>query len=146
MRVRKMDADLDMTFGRGQLNFYRDQAEVPAQVALTRMYLFLSEWFLDITDGMPWKTQVLGRYTENTRDPAVRMRILGTPGITGIATYASQEDRNLRSFRVQVAVDTAFGPIVIPPITSDQQNAAAITALGALSNIDLDLSTGTFMG
>jgi hypothetical protein len=109
MRVRKMDANGDMTFGGGQASFYRDQPEAPAQAALTRLYLFLGEWFLDTSDGTPWKTQVLGKYTGSTRDPVIRQRILGTPGVTGIAAYGSQLNRDTREFDVQATIDTLYG-------------------------------------
>lgn len=102
-----------MTFGRGQSNFHRDVPEAPAQVALSRLKLYLGEWFLDTRDGTPWNTQVLGKYTGPTRDMVLRTRILGTPGVRAITGYASQVNRDTRQFSVQVQLDTIYGPVTL---------------------------------
>lgn len=119
MRIRKMTPDdlslppeqrRDMTFGQGQADFYRDVPEAPAQLAETRLMLFLGEWYQDLRAGTPWNTQVLGKYTGAIRDPVIRSRILGTTGITSITAYDSSLDRETRQFKVGVEVDTAYGP------------------------------------
>jgi hypothetical protein len=109
MRVRRQDSNGDMTFGLGRANFYRDQPEGVAQVVTTRLGLWLGEWFIDINDGTPWNTQVLGKYTGGTRDIVVRSRVLGTPDVTGIAFYESRTDADLRTFTVEMTIDTAYG-------------------------------------
>lgn len=111
MRVRKVDATGDYTFGQGQANFWRDVPDAPAQVASSRLHLEQGEWFLDTTDGTPWRTKVLGRGTTGTRDPVIRSRILGTPGVKGITAYNSVLDRETRRFAVQVTIDTNYGQI-----------------------------------
>lgn len=114
MRVRRLDPKTyDMTFGQGQANFFRDVPDGPAQCVLTRLELRLGEWFLDTSDGTPWNTRVLGKYTASTRDPVIRARILGTQGVTGIAAYGSQLDRNTRKFAVQATIDTQFGAATV---------------------------------
>lgn len=114
MRVRKLDANGDMTFGREQINFYKDDPVGVAQNVSTRLRLWLGEWFLNVEDGMPWLTQVIGKYTTATRDFAITQRILGTPGVLSIATYGSQLDRDTRQFDVQSSINTIYGPSVIP--------------------------------
>lgn len=113
MRVRKVDAAGDMVFGGGQRSFWRDQREAPAQVVLSRLYLFEGEWFLDTTDGTAWKTRVLGKYTGDTRDAVIRSRILGTQGVTGIAAYQSNLDREPRLFTADVTINTQYGQTVV---------------------------------
>lgn len=109
MRIRATDADGDMTFGQGQRNFYVDQPEAPAQAAKTRLMLFLGEWVLDTRAGTPWNTQVLGKRTADTRDPVIRSRLRGTPGVTALAAYDSRLDRTTREFVVSAELDTAYG-------------------------------------
>jgi hypothetical protein len=104
----------DYTFGRSAADFWIDTPEAPAQAALTRMYLFLGEWFLDTSDGTPWNTQVLGYYTANARDPALQSRILGTQGISAIRSYSSNVVRDARSFTVNAQLDTIYGAAAIP--------------------------------
>lgn len=113
MRYRKLDTDGDMVFGGGQAAFYRDVPEAPAQAAMTRLQLYEGEWFLDTRDGTPWKTKVLGKHTAASRDPVLRARILGTTGVKGITAYASQVNRDTRTFSVQATIDTIYGQAVV---------------------------------
>jgi len=113
MRYRKLDASGDMVFGGDQAAFFRDVPEAPAQACMTRLQLYLGEWFLDTSDGTPWKTKVLGKHTEATRDPVIRARILGTQGVSSISTYASQVNRDTRAFAAQANIETSYGPAVV---------------------------------
>ena len=76
---------------------------------MTRLELFLGEWFLDTSAGTPYLTKVLGKYTESTRDATLRSRILGTTGVKSLLAYGSQLNRDTRIFSVQATVDTIYG-------------------------------------
>ena len=104
----------DYSFGHGAVNFFINVPDAPAQAALTRMYLFLGDWFLDTSDGTPWNTKVLGHYTANTRDPALQARILGTQGVKAILSYSSNVNRDTRAFTVNAELDTIYGVAPIP--------------------------------
>ena len=108
MRLRKIDSDQDMVFGHGSADYFRDQPEAPAQLVLSRLNLFVGDWFLDTSDGTPWRTEVLGRGTDNTRDRAIRVRVLATQSVTGIVSYASQVNRDTRADKTQVTLTTAY--------------------------------------
>ena len=43
----------------------------------------------------------------------IRTRILGTQGVTGIESYASQVNRETRAFTAQATIDTVYGKAVI---------------------------------
>lgn len=137
MRIRKMDASGDMSFGAGQGNFFQNSPDGVGQLVETRMALWLGQWFLFLSDGTPWLTKVLGKYTGSTRDAAIQARILATPGVNAILSYASQLNRDTRVWNVQVTLDTIYGqisfdtaplsilptpfpptPIPAPPVTS----------------------------
>lgn len=113
MRYRKLDADGDMVFGHAQNDFWRDVPDAPAQAAMTRLKLWLGEWFLDTTDGTPWLTKVLGKFTGSTRDAVIRARMAQTDGVNSIASYTSQVNRQTRSFTVQATLDTAYGGVSV---------------------------------
>ncbi|KAA2237663.1 hypothetical protein [Salinarimonas soli] len=113
MLYRKLTADGDYSFGRGRADFWRDVPEAPAQAVKTRLHLERGEWFLDLDEGTPWRTRVLGRRTADTRDPVTRARILGTTGVTGISAYSSRLDRETRAFTAQATIDTAYGRTTI---------------------------------
>ncbi len=99
----------DFVFGGSQNSIWKDVPDAPAQVAMTRLRLFIGTWFLNLNDGTPWNTRVLGKYTGSTRDMVVRTRILGTPGVKGILAYDSSLDRNTRAYRVNTTIDTIYG-------------------------------------
>jgi len=109
MRYRKLDANGDYVWGHQQGDFYRDQAEAVSQAVQTRLGLTLGEWFLDVTDGMPWNTEVLGKYTQDQYDAAIRDCILGTPGVTEIVDYSSTLDTSIRKLTVTVTINTQYG-------------------------------------
>ncbi|MDB5444983.1 MAG: hypothetical protein JWQ97_300 [Phenylobacterium sp.] len=111
MRVRAMDANGDARFGHGQLDFLADSPEAVAQLVGTRLRLSVGEWFLDVSAGMPWATDVLGVRTAATRDQAIRQRILGTAGVNSILSYASSVTD--RAFRADVTIDTTFGSVTV---------------------------------
>lgn len=113
MRYRKLDENDDYVFGGNLASFFIDHPEAPAQAVKTRLMLQLGEWFVDTSDGTPWKTKVLGKYTSATRDPVLRNRILGTQGVSAIALYASQFDPETRQYDVQAQIDTVYGKTTI---------------------------------
>lgn len=113
MRYRKLSPEGDYSFGNGSADFWKDQPEAVAQAVQTRLFLFQGEWFLDQTEGMTWKTEVLGVRTANTRDPAIRRRVLGTKGVQAIVAYSSDLNRDTRGFSVGMTIDTIYGAATV---------------------------------
>lgn len=114
MRYRALDANGDYSFGKSQGNFLINSPEAVGQAVQTRLRLLKGEWFLDVTEGMPWSTEVVGVRTRATRDQAVKTRVLGTQGVTGIASYASQVTG--RGFSVQMTIDTLYGQVTVSEV------------------------------
>jgi hypothetical protein len=132
LRVRKLDENGDRVFGHSQGDFLVNSPEGVAQCVLTRLKLYVGDWFLNTSDGTPWYTRVFGKRTESVRDAVIKARILGTPGVTGIVSYSSQVSRDLRHFSVQCQVLTAYD--------SDQTQAAALSVNIANPFFDARLS------
>jgi hypothetical protein len=109
MRYRKLDSNGDYVFGHSQTDFYRDEPIAVAQAVQTRLGLFTGEWFLDTTEGTPWRTSVLGKYTQNTYDLVVKERILQTQGVKSIDSYSSTLDRSARVLRISATISTIYG-------------------------------------
>ena len=109
MKYRALDANGDMTFGQGSQNFLVDSPVAVAQLVKTRLGLFQGEWFLDVTEGMPWATQVLGAHTNATYDLAIQECILDTEGVTEIVSYSSVRNPVTRALTVTVTLNTAYG-------------------------------------
>lgn len=107
MRYRALDAAGDYTMGAaGQ--FLKDSPSCVAQAILTRLRLWAGEWFLDLSEGTPYKEQVLGYGTQGTRDLAIKERILGTPGVTELLSYSSSVSPD-RKMQVVARVQTQYG-------------------------------------
>lgn len=107
----------DMSFGQGVGDFYVNRPEAAAQVVGTRLNLFQGDWFLDLTQGTPWRTKVLGRFTADTRDAILLARIASSPGVSEVTSYASQLARQPREFSVQATVRTVYGDANVRPLT-----------------------------
>lgn len=78
MRYRKLSDTGDYTLGHGPANFWRDVPQAPAQAVATRLRLLTGEWFLDLAEGTPYQTGVLGKHTQATYDPITRPK--ASPG------------------------------------------------------------------
>lgn len=110
MRQRAFMPDGDYSFGTG-LPFLVDSAVCVAQAVMTRLRLATGEWFLDLTEGTDYDGQILGHNTGSTRDLAVRVRILETPGVLQIGEYLSFVDPDTRNFTVLCVIDTIYGSV-----------------------------------
>lgn len=128
MRYRALSAAGDSTFGSGSTAFFVNDAQAVAQLILTRLLLMTGEWFLDVTEGTPYSTQIIGVRTTSTYDSAIKNRILGTEGVVAITAYSSFLNRATRALAVNATVSTIFGQVqlnaVIPPFNN---NPPAIT-------------------
>lgn len=109
MRYRKLDSAGDMLFGQQQADFWRDSPEAVAQAVLTRLRLWAGEWFLDVTDGTPYVQAALGTSKRQTIEPAIRSRILGTEGCTGIDSLSLSFDADTRVVTIAATIRTAYG-------------------------------------
>lgn len=100
-----------MVFGHSQNDFWHDVPDGVAQCCLTRLQLNLGEWFLDLTAGVPWDTQILGVRTASTRDPVILATVGGTQGVNEIISYSSHVNRATRAYSINVNLDTIYGPV-----------------------------------
>lgn len=107
-----------MTFGHGQGDFLANSSAAVAQLVLMRLRLWTGEWFLNLADGTPWTTQVLGTGTRSLLDAAIRSRIINTPGVLGIASYSSNINTASRVLTVNVTVNTIYSSNVLEQLTS----------------------------
>lgn len=105
MKYRPLSATGDFTIGRP---FYTNTPQAVAQAVLTRLKLWLGEWFIDTTDGTPYLTQVLGTRLGKAPDAAIKSRILGTPGVTQLISYNSSFTGSTRVLTVTALVQTQF--------------------------------------
>lgn len=90
--------------------FLKDTPETVAQAILTRLKLWTSEYFVDLTEGTPYLEEIVGHTAEHTKsyDLAIQERILGTTGVQEITEYSSVLDET-RKLSVNCTVLTDYG-------------------------------------
>lgn len=117
MRVRKLDANGDMTFGQGLANFWVDQVEGVRQVVTTRLKFWQGEWWLDTSEGTPYSSSILGKYTEETREPALVLRVYGSIGVVEVTRYEEAPLANVpRGTQIFIDITSIFGVTTIEVI------------------------------
>jgi hypothetical protein len=116
LRVRRLDANHDMTFGGGKNN-YAATGEATGQRLRTRLLLILGEWFLDTTAGVPWlqppdsdTRPIMGgprdlQYSEGV----LKAAILGTDGVATLDSFSMTFDGTTRKLSVSASGTTADG-------------------------------------
>lgn len=113
MRYVAEDEDGDWSLVGGDLPVLQDRIEAVQLAIENRLGLFLAEWFLAPDDGTPWLEKIVGANTESTRDIALKEIILGTTGVTELASYSSSLDTSTRVFTVQAVATSLYGPVPV---------------------------------
>lgn len=113
MRYRRLNDDGDMTFGSQQADFLRNTPETVAQAVVTRLKLWLGEWFIDQTEGTPYQQAALGKNTTASVEPAIRSRILETQGVTSIDSFELDFDPDERKATINATISTEYGQAVV---------------------------------
>lgn len=109
MRYRKLDEDGDYRFGAGPADFHINSPDVVAQAVETRLKLWIGEWFANTGDGTGWNEAILGKHSKNLYELTLRQRVLETPGVVSIDTFASQFNPNDRRLTVAMTINTVYG-------------------------------------
>jgi len=117
MKYRKQDASGDMVFGNGILDFYIDSPEAVGQAVETRLKLWIGEWFIDITEGTEYQTNVLGTGKSESAGPVIRQRILETDGVVEIVSFDLTINADTRALKITARIKTIYGQTTIEVIT-----------------------------
>lgn len=108
MTVRRLDDVTGDIVTRGQ-QFIGEREEI-AQTVLTRLRLFLGEYFRDITDGTPWYEQILGKFSSlATVEAVLRARIANTPGVIRLTSFTTDFNIDTRKYSVTAGILTKYG-------------------------------------
>lgn len=110
MRYRKLSNTGDYTFGAGQLNFYINSPAAVGQAVKTVLLLWLGEWYLDITTGVPYLEGVLGKHSQDEADMTMKSQINDVQGVVNIASFQSIIDPVTRKYSiVDLVINTIYG-------------------------------------
>lgn len=116
VRVRKLDANYDVVFGNGKLDYLEDLDAV-VQMIRTKLLLFKGEWWENTDIGLPLWQSILGvpgaGNNKQAVDALIQKRILETPYVTSMESMSSAYDAATRSYSISVTVNTAFGQVTV---------------------------------
>lgn len=113
MRYRKLDNNGDYSFGLVKADFLVNSPDTVAQAVLTRLNLWVGEWFANIDDGTGWTTDVLGKGSSGLYEMMLRQRVLGTPGVKSILDFQAVYAADSRKLTVHIRIDTVYGQGVV---------------------------------
>ena len=111
MTVRRLDENGDIVTQGTQFLTGIEEIE---QTIRTRLRLFLGEYFRDISDGIPWFEQILGKGTSmSAREAALRNRILRTPGVVRLTSFSTDFNVDTRKYTVTAGALATFGLLTV---------------------------------
>jgi hypothetical protein len=113
MVYRKLTASGDYVMGQNAENLWTNAAQGVAQAITTTLKLFIGTWFLDLTAGIPWITQILGTGTQGLYDQILQSAILGVTGVVSIISYSSYFDHTQRTLTVVTTVQSLYGIVAV---------------------------------
>ena len=93
--------DGDLQFSSG--------VDAVAQTIRLKLQAFMGEWFIDLTDGVPWYQSILGqKYDQNQLLGILRDPILRVSGVSSIVSLSSIWDPGTRTATISWKVMTKF--------------------------------------
>jgi hypothetical protein len=82
------------------------------QDILQKMKLFMGEWFLDNSQGVPYFQQILVKNPDQSKVEAIFIElILSTPGVDTLIEYSFTPDFAKRSFAITFSAQTTKGVV-----------------------------------
>ncbi|MBC3540666.1 hypothetical protein ACFSC6_12310 [Rufibacter sediminis] len=76
------------------------------------LLFFMGEWYLDVTDGVPYYQYILKKAPDrNTVESMFKATILETPGVTELVAFNLSYDNPIRSLYIDFKVKTIYGMV-----------------------------------
>lgn len=117
MSAFELDENHDV-FTRGGVMAVAIDADATVQSIVTRLKLYLGEWWADLTAGTAWFQKVFNKPAiESEIETELKGRILQTQGVTRLTFFNAIFDRQGRSLTVQFEAETEFGPSGFQEVT-----------------------------
>ncbi len=100
----------DLVISGGTLSRVKGSAQVRQRVIVT-LWHYQGEYFLDITQGVPWLQSILGRKTDGALIGTIlRRAILNVPGVVRVVTFSTRYNSASRVFEVNGLIQVQTGP------------------------------------
>jgi hypothetical protein len=117
LRVRTLSSTGDMTFGQGSANYLIDSAAAVSQIVGTSLKLWQTEWFLNLSAGIPYNTQIAGYGNLTMGALILKTAVLAVPGVINIENWNVNYTASTRTYSVSGSnINTVFGTTTFPSI------------------------------
>lgn len=94
-------------------------ADFVVQSIRTRLKLYLGEWWLDLTAGVPWYQDIHVQPANVPQAEAtLKATILGTAGVESLISFDATFDRQTRALVVTFEALTIYGPSGVEVISA----------------------------
>lgn len=101
----------DLAFNGGDLYFV-DGPDAVRQFVLRRLRMFLGEWFLDETLGVPYHDRIFVKNPDpDLIGSELKKCIIQTPGVVELTSFSYDYDSLARTFAVTFEARSDDGPI-----------------------------------
>lgn len=115
LRVRALDSNGDMTFGQGSGNYLIDSSAAVCQILGTQLQLWQTEWFLNLSAGIPYNTQIAGYGNLSMASLILKQATLSAPGVISVDNWAVVFNAATRQYTVTgSSINTIFGSTSFP--------------------------------
>jgi len=102
----------DLLVQNGDLVITPTQLDAIQQHIVQRIRIFLGEWFLDNTIGLPYFQQILVKNpNQSVIDSLFASQILSTPGVTLLNSYSFRVDFVNRTLNISFSALTTSGTV-----------------------------------
>lgn len=108
MRTRRIDSDNDWSFGAGRQS-YATQSEVVQQKIKTRLQMFLSDWFLNQSNGINWISEMSSRNMTDKILNDAKNCILKTQGVKTLDSFSYDRDPKTRKLKITASYTDIYG-------------------------------------
>jgi len=103
----------DLSIVNGRFALISGVDEINQRINVTLRHL-QGEYFLDIQDGTPWYTDLLGSKSAIAEvNLVLRSRVLSVPGVLRINSFEADFDNTTRAYSITMSVQTSDGVIEV---------------------------------
>jgi len=115
LSVRALSQSGDMTFGQGSANYLTDSPAAVSQILGTQMKLWQTEWFLNLSAGIPYISKIAGYGNLTMGALILKTAALAAPGVININDWSVAFDPQTRQYSVTgSSINTTFGTTSFP--------------------------------
>lgn len=101
----------DIVVANGDLSLNDSEVAIEQHI-LQRLRIYLGEWFLDNTIGLPYFDQILIKNPDQSKIDALFInQILGTPGVIQLNNYSFTIDFITRQLQLTFSAQTTQGTV-----------------------------------